>query len=119
MDFHRRFGVPVSIEPCLPSLERRSLRAALIKEEADETCDAIFKGDFAETVDGLCDLLYVVFGTALEFGVDLDAFFDEVHATNMRKEGGNTRFDGKILKPKGWQPPRIAEMLDDGEGKIS
>lgn len=56
--------------------------------------------------------LYVVFGTAIEFGVDLTPFFAEVHRTNMLKVGGATRADGKILKPDGWEPLRIAMMLE-------
>jgi predicted HAD superfamily Cof-like phosphohydrolase len=59
----------------------------------------------------MCDVIYVICGTAVEFGIDLAPFFAEVHRTNMAKEGGATRADGKILKPEGWQPPRIAEML--------
>jgi hypothetical protein len=51
-------------------------------------------------------------GTAVEFGIDIQPFFDEVHRTNMLKVGGTTREDGKTLKPPGWEPPRIREMLE-------
>jgi predicted HAD superfamily Cof-like phosphohydrolase len=44
-------------------------------------------------------------------GVDLYPFYQEVHKTNMAKLGGPKRADGKQLKPPGWSPPRIEEML--------
>lgn len=44
-------------------------------------------------------------------GLDLFPFYEEVHKTNMAKLGGPKREDGKQLKPPGWQPPRIAEIL--------
>src|SRR5574337_915508 len=65
----------------------------------------------AETIDGLCDLLYVTYGSGVAFGVDLEPYFNEVHRTNMLKAGGGRDDNGKVLKPKGWQPPRIKEML--------
>lgn len=108
--WHQKFGVAVGDFPAIRTPE---LRIALITEEAQETCDAIRRGDLVEAIDGMCDLLYVTFGTAVAFGVDLQPFFDEVHLSNMAKTGGATREDGKILKPDGWQPPRIAKMLHE------
>lgn len=107
-EWHEKFGVNVG---ATPAIRRALLRAELIREEAAETVAAIERGDLVEAIDGMCDVLYVVFGTAVEFGIDLQPFFDEVHRTNMMKVGGATRKDGKILKPDGWQPPRIKEML--------
>lgn len=114
--FHVKFGVPVGDTP---AIRRGPLRAALIREEAGEALDAIESDDLAGAIDGLCDLIYVCYGAALEFGVDLDPFFREVHATNMKKVGGPTREDGKIMKPDGWRPPRIPELLVLGMGKIT
>jgi len=107
--WHEKFGVGIGESP---AIRRASLRAELIREEASETVAAIERGDLVEAIDGMCDVLYVVFGTAIEFGVDLAPFFAEVHRTNMLKIGGATREDGKILKPDGWEPPRIAELLN-------
>lgn len=67
--------------------------------------------DAPETLDGLCDLLVVTYGMAVEMGVDLEPFFDEVHRTNMAKVGGPTREDGKRLRPPGWVPPDIAGIF--------
>lgn len=111
-DFHRKFGQPLASDPAAPAIRRPDLRAALIAEEAEETCDAIEAGDLVAAIDGLCDLIYVALGTASEFGIDLEPFFDEVHRSNMAKVGGSTREDGKILKPEGWKPPNLESILE-------
>lgn len=93
---------------------RATLRKKLIMEEAQETCEAIDNDDLVEAIDGICDLIYVAIGAAITFGIhDLEPFFDEVHRSNMAKVGGVQDGDGKILKPEGWQPPRIAELLEE------
>jgi hypothetical protein len=108
-DFHR---VVVGISDAdTVAMRRPKLRAALIEEEARETVEAIRAGDLVEAIDGMCDLLCVVYGTAAEFGIDLAPFWDEVHRTNMAKAGGPVREDGKRLKPPGWKPPDIAGLL--------
>ena len=110
-----------------PELRDRHLRAKLIYEEAIETIRALgcepspedgtvddgwHTPNEVEVIDGLCDLLYVTFGTAVAMGVDLDPFFAEVHATNMAKLAGEKRADGKQLKPEGWTPPDIKGLLE-------
>jgi predicted HAD superfamily Cof-like phosphohydrolase len=106
--FHEALGIPVGESP---AIRRAELRATLIEEEATETCEAIRAGELVEAIDGLCDLLCVTYGAALEFGVDLAPFWAEVHESNMAKAGGPVRADGKVLKPEGWQPPDIAGVL--------
>ena len=109
-EFHEALEIPVAFSP---KVRRPELRAALIEEEARETCEAIRAGDLIEAIDGLCDLLCVVYGAALEFGIDLDPFWREVHRTNMAKAGGPMREDGKRLKPEGWTPPDLRGVLRD------
>jgi predicted HAD superfamily Cof-like phosphohydrolase len=126
--FHTTFGVPIGQLPMAPNCNRILLRLRLIDEEFQELLEASIGtrwessglGDlrdieknfnFFEAVDALADLVYVIYGAALELGVDLDAVIAEVHAANMRKVGGPTRADGKILKPEGWQPPDVAGVL--------
>ncbi len=108
-DFHMECNIPVEL---VPRIRRKELRAELINEEAKELCNAIWREDLVEAIDGMCDLLCVVYGTAAEFGVNLAPFWDEVHRTNMAKVGGPVREDGKVMKPEGWQPPKIAEILE-------
>lgn len=115
-DFHEQFGVPVGDGP---ALRDAGLRASLIAEEAAETIEAIGNRDIVAAVDGLADLIYVALGAAVTWGVDLGPIFDEVHRTNMAKVGGRTRPDGKILKPEGWEPPRIRDLLlEQGERRV-
>lgn len=134
-EFHIATGstVGTSIE-----MRDRELRAKLIMEEACETIAAMgfeveasiwypldeydgdlllnveydAKQDIDGAIDGLCDLLYVTYGTAVAWGVRIDPFFDEVHRANMTKLAGEKREDGKQLKPEGWVPPRIKELRE-------
>jgi predicted HAD superfamily Cof-like phosphohydrolase len=112
-----------------PEIKDAELRADLILEEAAETAEAITgrrvlasyavaepaarPQGLVQAIDGLCDLLAVIYGAAVTFGIDLRPFWDEVHRTNMAKAGGPKREDGKQLKPDGWQPPDIAGVLED------
>jgi predicted HAD superfamily Cof-like phosphohydrolase len=107
-DFHRALDIPVGDSP---AIRRPELRAELIREESKEAADAIERGDLIEAIDGLCDMIVVAYGAAVEFGIDLGPFWDEVHRTNMAKVGGPVREDGKRLKPPGWTPPDIAGVL--------
>lgn len=111
-DFHRKFGAYGSDIPTtnIPSRVKR-LRVSLITEEADELDRAICDNDLTGIADAIADLLYVTYGTAEAFGIDMDPVSDEVHRSNMAKEGGATREDGKIMKPIGWQPPQIEPIL--------
>ena len=111
-EFHEEFNAPMQPfnDPKLP--ERAELRAKLILEEAEETAAALRRGDLIETIDGLCDTLYVVFGTAVEMGIDLQVFMDEVHASNMSKRGGGFREDGKILKGPNYFKPDLVRIFE-------
>lgn len=123
-EFHRKVcGVE---QEYVPEIRRPELRARLIAEEARETLEAItgrkvtieigpdqyvMGPDLLAAIDGMCDLLCVIYGTAEEFGVDLAPFWEEVHRSNMAKEGGPVREDGKRLKPLGWTPPALDVIL--------
>jgi len=64
-------------------------------------------------VDGrtMADLLYVIYGTAVSYGIDMDPVFREVHRSNMSKVGGYKREDGKWVKPATYSPARIELIL--------
>jgi predicted HAD superfamily Cof-like phosphohydrolase len=97
-------------------LNDRWLRLDLIEEELDELHVAMEDGNLVDAADAIADLLYVVYGTAVEMGLDADALVQEVHAANMRKLDGDgkpiLREDGKVLKPDGWVPPNIKGVLN-------
>lgn len=98
--------------PAMVDHETRDLKARLVKEEFGELMDAIFqKEDLASIAHEGTDLLYVVLGLLLSYGVDPRVTWPEIHAANLRKAGGPRREDGKRLKPPGWVPADISAVL--------
>lgn len=90
-------------------------REALIGEEFDELIDAMADGNVEQIADGCADLLYVVFGTALAFGIPIDEVFTEVHCSNMTKAFSDGKFhkddDGKVIKSPSYEPPDLTSIL--------
>jgi|SRR5690606_20703679 len=111
-EFHRGFGVPVNDRPTLPATDRRELRIRLLQEEWHEYLEAERKRDMVEIADALGDMLYVIVGTALEYGIPIEAVVREICASNASKVGGPMREDGKILKGPGYFKPKLAEILE-------
>lgn len=114
--FHKACDIVELETPTLPDESRRKLRRKLIEEEFQEFIDAEEENDIVEVADALADLIYVICGTALEYGIPLTDVWNEVQRSNMAKINPETgkvikRADGKILKPKSWQPPDIAGIL--------
>jgi predicted HAD superfamily Cof-like phosphohydrolase len=103
--------------------DERKLRIDLITEEFDETIAALLdlgnparsKGArtalMADVADGVVDLMYVLVGTTLAMGIDLDPVWDEVQRANMQKMSGPIREDGKRLKPDDWVPPDVIGII--------
>jgi predicted HAD superfamily Cof-like phosphohydrolase len=112
-EFHEGAGIPVLDSPQIPDHTREKLRNDLIIEEAIETTEAIWQKDLIEVADGIADTIYVLCGTALEYGIPLDEVFAEVHRSNMTKLiDGSFRDDGKYLKGPSYEPPDIGSILD-------
>jgi predicted HAD superfamily Cof-like phosphohydrolase len=117
-DFHEAFGQPVRTKPQNIPFKETTLRRALITEELQELREAHDAGDIVGIADALADLLYVVYGTAVVHGIDIDQVFYEVHRSNMSKLGLDgkpvMRADGKVLKGPTYSPPDIAGVLRRG-----
>jgi predicted HAD superfamily Cof-like phosphohydrolase len=114
--FHRAFNLPMRHLPSADidhALAR--LRVALLEEEVGEFVAASERGDLIGVADALADIVYVVYGTALTYGIDLDAVLHEVHRSNMSKLGSDgkplIREDGKVLKSERYFPPGIESVL--------
>jgi predicted HAD superfamily Cof-like phosphohydrolase len=107
--FHAKVGQPDAPAPNIS--QHRELRVRLIDEEFRELRDALDANDVVEVADALADLLYVVIGSALQWGIPLERVFAEVHRSNMTKERGSKRADGKILKGPNYSPPDVAGVL--------
>jgi predicted HAD superfamily Cof-like phosphohydrolase len=115
-EFHSAIGGVTNSTPtvCIPR-QLQELRLDLIKEEAQELADAISAHDLVAIADALGDIVYVTFGAALTFGIDLDAVIAEIHRSNMTKLGRDgkpvLRGDGKVLKGPDYSPPRLGPIL--------
>ncbi len=137
-EFHRVYQMPNLVaegeQPTLDS-PRLQMRMSLIAEEVTELCTAVYgqkagqkleevfaslkdekNRDLVETADALADLTYVIYGMALELGIDLEQVMAEVHSSNLSKlmEDGSVRRrdDGKILKGPNFREPQIGAILE-------
>jgi predicted HAD superfamily Cof-like phosphohydrolase len=98
------------------NLEQFKLYVNLIKEEYTELNEAINNSDKVETLDALIDILVVTIGAIHSMGSDAEGAWKEVMATNFAKIDSETgkvrkRADGKVLKPEGWAPPKLAQYI--------
>jgi predicted HAD superfamily Cof-like phosphohydrolase len=115
-EFHLAFGLPVGSKPSAEVPESLAeLRKLLLDEEVGELAYAIDEGDLAAIARELADVIYVAYGTAVTYGIDLDAVVVEIHRSNMSKldDNGNpiVREDGKVLKGPNYKSPNIAAAL--------
>ena len=94
-EFHTKYGLPIDLTnneilgvddlTVLENLISESLHAHVLKE--------------------LCDLVYVVIGTAVSWQYDFTEAFNTVHASNMTKDGGI--IDGKMTKGEAYIPADV------------
>jgi predicted HAD superfamily Cof-like phosphohydrolase len=115
-EFHRAFDIVVHLSPTVVDERTRELRIKLIQEEFEELREALTQGDLESISKEIADLLYVVYGTAVSYGIDMDPVFREVHRSNMSKVGGYKREDGKWVKPATYSPACIEPILAEQRG---
>jgi len=114
--FHAAFDLP---RQALPSVavphELAQLRIALLEEEVNEFIVATRARDMAGIADALADIVYVAYGAALTYGIDLDLVLAEVHRANMSKLDHRgqpvKRADGKVTKSDRYRPPDVRSVL--------
>jgi predicted HAD superfamily Cof-like phosphohydrolase len=111
-EFHRKFDIQIQPVPTDLDDATRRLRVRLIQEEFDELKDSMVAGDLSAVAKEMADLLYVVYGTAVSYGIDMEPVFQEVHRSNLSKVGGFKRADGKWIKPPTYSPARLEPILD-------
>lgn len=109
--FHRMFDIVVHPTPTIVDGQTRELRVKLIEEEFEELKEALAGEDLSSIAKEMADLLYVVYGTAVSYGIDMDPVFREVHRSNMSKVGGYKRGDGKWVKPATYSPACIEPIV--------
>lgn len=115
-EFHITYDLPVKESPAHPTPDRIKLRRDLISEEYWEYDRAVEKNDLVNLAQELADILYVVYGAALEYGIPLDDVVAEVHRANMSKLDSDgsvlRREDGKVLKGPNYSPPNVEAILN-------
>lgn len=114
-EFHDTARITRRFSPYLPGPDERELRIRLLREEFEEYLKAEEYGDIIEIADGLIDMIYIAVGTGLTYGLPMVPLWNEVQRSNMAKFPNGVamfRRDGKILKPEGWEPPKIATVLE-------
>ena len=109
-EFHKKYGHYIANKPERHDTVPKQvyiLRRRLISEEFNEFNDAEVR---LEIADALADLLYVVFGTCVSYGIPIDEVFEEVHKSNMSK---STKLDeyGKTIKGDEFKPPNLAKVM--------
>ena len=87
----------------------------LINEEVGELNTATDKVD---QLDALLDILVTTVGALHSLGATTEGAWKEVMRSNLAKIDPITgkvrkREDGKVLKPEGWEPPRLAPFFRD------
>lgn len=120
-EFHLTYGLAINDEPIDFTLENDEdedlfdLRMTLCTEEWYEFMEAHEGEDLTLLADAICDLVYVLVGTAVSYGIPFDRCFAEVHRSNMSKldENGKpiVREDGKILKGPNFSPPDLHSII--------
>ncbi len=110
--FHRKFEILTQAIPMDVNETTKTLRTRLIQEEFDELKEAMAAGDLAAVAKELADLLYVTYGTAVSYGIDMEPVFQEVHRSNLSKVGGYKRADGKWVKPPTYSPANVEAILN-------
>ena len=137
LQFHHTYSVPIRpfSDPTL-DYERMNMRMSLIAEEFAELMGAVYgpraraiieaataeavatdegERDVIEAADALADLVYVVYGMAIESGMNLDSVLAEVQASNLSKlmpDGSvKLREDGKVVEGPNFFQPNIARGL--------
>ena len=114
-ELHLLIGYPHESAPSMGSVEQRALWARLIAEECRELLSAIDSANLEGTADGIADVMDVVLGAALTFGLPVAELFNEVHSSNMSKTTGGVvwREDGKLLRGENYSPPDIRKVLGE------
>ena len=92
------------------------LRENLIEEEFKELKEALDNEDINEICKEGIDLLYVVLGLLVTYGVPVTECFEEVQRSNMSKldENGRAiyREDGKVLKGPNYSPANLKPIIE-------
>lgn len=116
--FTREFFPPAPFAGLLePEAEEVMLKIRLMIEELAELVAAMQLNlchpkdeHFTLVADSIADLLYVTYGAAVSYGINIDAILREVHRSNMTKSLDKDD-GGKVIKGEDFEPPNLKEIL--------
>lgn len=133
-EFMRAADQVVPEMPGMPDLDTRILRVRLILEELKELAEAyggklvsrsdgnitfdmtpetLSKASLRDAYDAVLDLKYVVEGSSIAMGLDLEPGFEEVHDSNMSKFiDGHKDESGKWIKGPSYRPANLQPIID-------
>lgn len=131
LEFQKGVLAPLPQVPTLLPKARAKLRQNLLQEEVTEISTAVEdwyhpimdiqkpteEETLTEVLDGIIDSIYILLGTAHEYGLAdrLILAFDEVHNSNMSKfdENGKAIFreDGKVIKGERYRAPNLTQII--------
>lgn len=110
-EFHEKFNVPILNSPSLISKDRSDFRFSLMKEEVFEYEEGCENSDLENVAKELCDVLYSVYGTILEHGLQdkFEEIFEEVHKSQMSKD----YHEFKMVKGDNYFKANISKFFKD------
>lgn len=108
--FHWKFQVPVLNMPAIPAEDRWRFRHQLMAGEVAEYLEEAAGGDIAKVSKELADILFAVYGTILEHGLQdqIEAIFEEVYRSNMSKD----YHEYKMVKGANYFEPDIERFFE-------
>ena len=109
-EFHTAFNHPILVGPARVVVERANLRFNLIEEEVNEFADAETDAD---RLDALGDIVYVVCGAALEFGLAGREAFQTTPADSGCYQPDNHLYFGGDAFDMRRQVALLAEGIDN------
>lgn len=110
-EFHEKFKALISEKPSLIPEDRSSNRYRLMKDEVEEYLTGVQNGDIENIAKELADILYAVYGTILEHGLQdkIEEIFEEVHRSNMSKD----YHEYKMVKGLNYFKADVKKFLQD------
>ena len=118
-EFHEKMKLAID-QPY--SKELMDFRLKLLFEEIQELATAALDIEEVNDKDGryglmqnllkeMCDVVYVIKGMAVSFGMDFDEAFTLVHKSNMSKLPLIKDADGKVMKGLNYEPPILEGLV--------
>lgn len=88
------------------------LFANMLKEEVDELYEAMSNEDVPEMLKEGSDILFVLIGLYVTFGLPIERAFDRVFDDNvLRVKSGTVRPDGKLVKSPLHPKLRLSDLV--------